>query len=246
MIRNTYCLFHKSALYCDTLPPDSVNLLDAFLSVLVDDFQFTNLSFTFLPLLFCHFWFFTGGSKLTQPYFVTHYFDLLCSGSFAIIKWWSPPCQQNKHYSVSHYMRYVWDHQLLWINFCLPIWFKRLQHFRSYCREMDKLYFETVWKYFCRASRMNAHRHDWHHFTACTIESRIKATLGSRLDLDRIIQFSNIKDWKQHSCIRWKSQISSRQNAVGDNFDCLTKPLKNHFSKNEIGDAGMRRRLIIR
>ena len=85
--------------------------------------------------IFVHF---TGASKLNskQPYFVTH-FNLQCSGSFAILLVMTPPCQQNKHYSVSHSMCYVWDHQLLWMNFCLLIRFKWLQHFHSYYKEMD-------------------------------------------------------------------------------------------------------------
>ena len=54
-----------------------------FLSVLIDDAQFKNFSFTSLWLFFTISGRFSRGSKLKQPYFVTH-FNLQCSGSGAI------------------------------------------------------------------------------------------------------------------------------------------------------------------
>ena len=139
-----------------------------------------------------------------------------------------------------------------------------------------------MWKYFCRASRMNAHHHDWHYFTAYTIESRIKATLRSRLDLDflrKIELFSSqilriesnilafvervnfplsktLCNWSpviwrlfwmvaefetSHSCQKKYTGKRSLNISVTSCLlnDCLMKPLKNHFSKNEIGDGNI-------
>ena len=95
-------------------------------------------------------------------------------------KWWSPPCQQNNLFLIPCAMSEIIN-CYEWISVFL---LHSNAFSTSAATQMDNFILKPRENIFCRASRMNAHRHDWCYFTACTIESQIKATLGSRLDLD--------------------------------------------------------------